>query len=258
MTTSTDYTERVANVADGLSSSLLVLDRFNHRHKNQHRVATWWARFDLFRRSVRRLLDTISTYEQLHGRYARARSTAKQRDRKEPSELVSQRDAILKRARWLSGHVIPTVYLPFTQLVADNQHATLGLLLLGLTSRVKAAIAPLLGDAQEPHPPPQVTSTTEPSQLPSSATVGEPAPLDFGVVVSRSEASLHQTYEKTPSSQQPVSGDQPPQDRGRDRLHDDQPPAEISTQARISKKSMQKPKKRKKGDEFSELFGSLL
>lgn len=110
MTTSTDLPERLSHVAEALSSSLLILDRFNHRHKNQHRVTTWWARFELFRRSVRRLVDNIDTYEQHHEKYAKPRSSTKQKERKEPNQLASQMDAVLTRARWLSGHVIPIVY----------------------------------------------------------------------------------------------------------------------------------------------------
>lgn len=92
--------------------------------------------------------------------------------------------------------------------------------------------------------------------------------MDFGVVVSRTETSFCHAEDETPLARQPSSCDRPLQDQGnRDRVEDDRfiqqdhtGPAhlETSTKTRVSKKSTQKPKKRKKGDEFSELFGSLL
>jgi hypothetical protein len=38
-----------------LEQELELLEAFNHRNKNQHRLTAWWRQFDIFRRGVGRL-----------------------------------------------------------------------------------------------------------------------------------------------------------------------------------------------------------
>ncbi|KAL7918332.1 hypothetical protein ACQKWADRAFT_304363 [Trichoderma austrokoningii] len=96
-----------ASSSPSLSPLLPILNAFNHRHHNQHRLTHWWPLFRSLRRTIRNLVD----------------------------------DASPSRAIWLNKHLIPRAYLAFSQLAADNQHAPLGLLLLAILARVHAALA---------------------------------------------------------------------------------------------------------------------
>ncbi|KAF4506402.1 hypothetical protein G6O67_006492 [Ophiocordyceps sinensis] len=135
--------------ADSLAVLLPILHAFNHRHRNQHRASHWWASFGLLRRALRRLADCLL----LHAEATPPASAA-----------ALGRHSVAARARWLKSHVVPSAYVAFSQLAADNQHAPLGLLLLAILARTHAP--------------------TKPLQSPSAA---EPSGADHGVVVSRGE-----------------------------------------------------------------------
>lgn len=40
---------------DEISKLQAILDAFNHRNKNQHRLSPWWSRFNILRRALRAL-----------------------------------------------------------------------------------------------------------------------------------------------------------------------------------------------------------
>ncbi|EEY22539.1 predicted protein [Verticillium alfalfae VaMs.102] len=58
-----DNDAQTADAADALASVLHILDRFHHRHRNQHRVAKWWVQFTLLRRALRRLDAAILAHQ---------------------------------------------------------------------------------------------------------------------------------------------------------------------------------------------------
>ncbi|PNP54723.1 hypothetical protein THARTR1_04928 [Trichoderma harzianum] len=76
----------LATATASLSPILPILNAFNHRHHNQHRLAHWWPVFRIFRRSIRALLDDLSS---------------RRRDVSSPPP----------RAIWLNKHFIPRAYM---------------------------------------------------------------------------------------------------------------------------------------------------
>jgi hypothetical protein len=65
-----------------ISNLLAILDAFNHRNKNQHRLSPWWSRFSILRRALRAF------------------------DREEHAALVPRADVV-----WLRDPVIPRCYV---------------------------------------------------------------------------------------------------------------------------------------------------
>ncbi|KAK6841619.1 hypothetical protein PG987_002479 [Apiospora arundinis] len=123
-----------------------LLAGFNHRNKNQHRVATWWASFNMLRRHVTKWADELDQ---------QAKSRPKKRKRAIAIQGGSDSDANKKtndgpaevRALWLRDVLVPRCYLSFSQLAADNQFAALGLVLTGALAQVYSACVRLAGEA---------------------------------------------------------------------------------------------------------------
>ncbi|CAK7272064.1 Ribonuclease MRP protein subunit rmp1 [Sporothrix epigloea] len=126
--------ESHAAIADRLESIDLLLHGLHRRHKNQHRVSTyWWPAFGQLRRHVRKLAA--------EARAAQAES-ALRKSAKEPA--ASSR--VAAHARDSFDHLIPKVYLAFSRLVADRRHAQLGLLLMGVLAQVHTVLRQILDD----------------------------------------------------------------------------------------------------------------
>ena len=129
-------------------SLIPILDAFNHRNKNQHRLSHWWAHFNILRRSLRPFQDGSATI-------------------------------LLAHAIWMRDHVVPRSYLSFSQLAADQQHAPLGLMLLAVLAKVHAVLIDINPTEETPQLKPVVSGNVD--------AVREQAPerSDRGVSVSR-------------------------------------------------------------------------
>jgi len=163
----------------------------------------------------------------------------------------------------------------FTQLAADNQYAALGLFLLGVLAQVKTALDMLLPPAAEEEEELQaVGSRGGPASVDASASgvamgdapaadleasrgSGQPIEMeeDIGVVVSRDEVDRElQGNNCTPK---------PVQVHGNKKKTVASTPDPVSRTKRVpgsgagEKAKGKKAKKRKKGDEFDDLFSSL-
>ncbi|KAF3354005.1 hypothetical protein VdG1_00262 [Verticillium dahliae VDG1] len=230
------------DAADALASVLHILDRFHHRHRNQHRVAKWWVHFTLLRRALRRLDAAI---------------------------LAHQR--------------------PFTQLAADGQHAPLGLLLIALAARLDALLAPLNPTPQSPdaaaaaaavqqhlHPAEPNddldlgVAVARPSLAPDVArdgrrdANGESDPLDSRTSPPLLSPTLSpETTAKLPvsssSSSEPLLNPIP---KSKPKANSkSNPKSKFTSKPQASVSKPVEPKKKKKpkgGDEFADLFSSLL
>ncbi|PON21698.1 hypothetical protein TGAM01_v209436 [Trichoderma gamsii] len=229
--------------AASFSPLLPILNAFNHRHHNQHRLAHWWPVFRSLRRTIRNLIDDLSPSASLSAR------------------PTPRRETIPPRAIWLNKHFIPRAYvyvhlysppnaninLPnliqhraFSQLAADNQHAPLGLLLLAILARIHTALSPLSNDSSIPNPQPK---TNRANDL---------ANQDKGVAIARQELPSATSTERMLSSEQQQQGS--PIDREATK------PPKSKLKASPSSSSISKDKKKKKkgkGDALSSLFGSL-
>ena len=104
-------------VAGRLDDTAVLLHGLHCRHKNQHRVSTyWWPSFNQLRRAVTRLRDDVQSADTKNGMN---RVTSR----------VGETRAL-----------VPKVYLAFSRLVADKQFAPLGLLLVGVLAQVQSAV----------------------------------------------------------------------------------------------------------------------
>ncbi|TGO49684.1 hypothetical protein BOTNAR_0421g00070 [Botryotinia narcissicola] len=120
-------------------ASLLSLNHLlhltHHRNKNQHRLSKWYISFGILRRQVSRLLSIIPEHVM---ESSRGKVKGKDRERKEREERELQ-DLV----RFIQEDVVPGCYLAFSQLVANNQYATLGLMLMGCLARLYKVLGAL-------------------------------------------------------------------------------------------------------------------
>ncbi|OHF00093.1 hypothetical protein CORC01_04501 [Colletotrichum orchidophilum] len=257
---------------------LAILDSFNHRNKNQHRVAHWWSTFDILRRSVRRLHDALEA----QARHRRALSFKSSSSSSSASSSKSKKSAVAgkpvssaerrqnaldedvaARVRMLLDPTIPSSFSSFTQIAADNQHAALGLVLLGLLARINSAVALLA--------PPRPEKVTPVGDAASSSSTGQ-------VVVAVADERQHQSESKglgvAISRDQLKLAAKPSDHRSSSRNIDEVVPAVLPPKKRKliaasaldtkpnkpakEENSVKKKKKSKKGDDFSDLFSSLM
>ncbi|KAL2133677.1 hypothetical protein VTI74DRAFT_1905 [Chaetomium olivicolor] len=208
----------------------------------------------------------------------------------EGNEMVGKRAAYL---RWKLG---PGAFLAFTQLSADRQFAHLGLMLLGVLAQVDKAVAPFAPAPSDTSEEAAAAAAEEQAAnrqrtKPGSSSAMEQATLtvpdqdtdmamDVGLPVSREEILLStepaaETATSTPASaltpsHTPISTALPDRSSKEGRgISTSQPPAatvartesEPASKDRSAAPGMEKPLKRKKkkrgGDEFGEIFGSL-
>ncbi|KAK1640321.1 hypothetical protein BDP81DRAFT_391044 [Colletotrichum phormii] len=280
---------------------LAILDSFNHRNKNQHRVARWWSAFDLLRRAVRRLHDALEA----QGRHRRALSFKSSSSSSSSSSLKKKSSSsssskpivssaerrqnaldedVVARVRMLLDSTIPSSFSAFTQLAADNQHAALGLVLLGLLARINSVVT-LLAPAPAPTPAPrsekatpasEVTTTSSLSTGRSDAAVAvaderqqqQPNSRGLGVAISRDQLKLaakpsdhnHASSSSSSSSSSSrnvaeLTASIPPKKR---KLTAGPPLETKASKPAKEEKLVKKKKKSKKTDDFGDLFSSLM
>ncbi|ESZ94513.1 hypothetical protein SBOR_5093 [Sclerotinia borealis F-4128] len=113
-----------------------LLHLTHHRNKNQHRLSKWYISFGILRRQVARLLSVVPEF--VIASQSRGKVKGKAREKRDREERVVQ-DLV----RLIGERVVPGCYLAFSQLVADNQYATLGLMLMGCLARLYKILGPL-------------------------------------------------------------------------------------------------------------------
>jgi ribonuclease MRP protein subunit RMP1 len=138
----------------------------------------------------------------------------------------------------------------FTQLAADNQYAHLGLALIGVLAQVNAAIAPLVS------PPVQESVgaiTAEQVTTPPVGPRGDPedAGADFGVAVSRTELV---TRKRLAAEDDPPA--EPERNNAKQKGEDPEEDAQ-KTGTSDGVEVKEKSRKKKRRDEFDDIFGSL-
>lgn len=133
-----------------------------HRNKNQHRITKWWGNLQLLRRNVKRLIEMLQSPK---------------------AEYRKSKEALLRLANWTGAEIIPRVYLSFSAVVADNQYASLGLMLMGCLARVNACVtfprSRLQSEVAEVEATMKSTKTVIPSE-------------DFGEAITRGEEKLEE------------------------------------------------------------------
>ncbi|KAI0013685.1 hypothetical protein F4779DRAFT_562786 [Xylariaceae sp. FL0662B] len=253
-----------------------ILRGLNHRNKNQHRRAAWWGAFGLLRRHVDSLVDELARAE--GGKKKRTRKRKRDDEKGKEGEGEAK-----KHARWLRDRLVPRCYLAFSQLTADNQWATLGVVLLGALAQVHAVCVMLVGDAQAASSPPpaSVLATGGEAAFPSALAGGVAAPDvttgpppsqgGGGAVVSRDEVARAEKLRKTTPKPGPMrsfgrsqqggkdddsssGGVSKPQQKNASVASTEKAESEKGTKAKVAAKKKKKPKR---GDEFDDLFKGL-
>ncbi|KAK1968094.1 hypothetical protein LY78DRAFT_655640 [Colletotrichum sublineola] len=258
---------------DTLVPVLRILDGFNHRNKNQHRVARWWSRFDLLRRSVWRLHDALEARIRHH--HAQSFRAPSKRSAGKVNASIGTRTSggdrrsevldedVTTRVQLLLDTTIPPSFLAFSQLAADGQHAALGLVLLGVLARINSAITPLAlrqpkrGDEMLP------IANLSPSHrdaVKAKESQTNPEPMDLGVVISRDQVKLAAKPLDRRSTREDAEAVIAPIASKKKRKLVDAPITEPEPSRRSKEKRSEKRlgKKSKKGDEFSDLFSSIM
>jgi len=136
---------------------------------------------------------------------------------------------------------MPDAYLAFTQLAADNQHAALGLLLIGVQAQIGTALDLVLGG-----PAHRRGDAAAAAAALTAPDVVRPRPspdVDLGVAVSRSELPSRDAGDKA------ARGAGGPSSGGLE---------VVEATKKEGGERKRKTKKRKKGDEFDDLFSSLI
>ncbi|KAJ0302033.1 hypothetical protein COL516b_007541 [Colletotrichum fioriniae] len=298
----TTLNEETTSIAT-LVPVLAILDSFNHRNKNQHRVARWWSAFDLLRRAVRRLHDALEaqarhrralSFKSKSSSSSSKRSSAAAAAGGKPTSSSAERrqhaldEDVAARVRVLLDSTIPSSFSAFTQLAADNQHAALGLVLLGLLARINSVVT-LLAPAPTPAPrlekaiPAGDVATTSSSfsttKSAAAVTVADERyhqqqqqqqqqsdSKGLGVAISRDQLKLAaKPVDHHPSSSvstlslsrnvDEASATVPQKKR---KLASVPPPETKASKPAKEEKPVKKKKKAKKTDDFSDLFSSLM
>ncbi|OBT52363.1 hypothetical protein VE04_04606 [Pseudogymnoascus sp. 24MN13] len=91
-----------------------------HRNKNEHRIAKWWASFSILRRQLGKLITALEDPD---------------------AAFRAKKIEIETRVVFLREEVVPRCYLAFSTVVADNQYASLGLMLMGCLARLNKLIS---------------------------------------------------------------------------------------------------------------------
>ncbi|KAB5570338.1 hypothetical protein GE09DRAFT_704328 [Coniochaeta sp. 2T2.1] len=267
---------------ESLAAAVGILDLFAHRNKNQHRLSKWWAPFDMLRRNARKVIPDveacIESQTKIAALEAKKKKTATREKAKEKDDELRKKMQL--RARWLGDEIVPRAYLAFTQLAADNQYAHLGLALVGVLAQVNAAIELLV--------PPEETDSDDAvpaagKTVPGNGTIDATDVTDMGVAISREEIGQRGSSNpvETPRGKPAVESHYCPKAskaKGGKVLSEKQgsttTSGEVKEAPKKSKKSRdefdsfdsletkpakKKKKKRKKdGDEFDNLFSSLV
>ncbi|KAG6364341.1 hypothetical protein INS49_005942 [Diaporthe citri] len=200
------------------------------------------------------------------------------------------------RAQWVHDVVAIKAFEAFTQLLADRQFAQLGLMLIGVLAQVEASVAPFVRPAEPPggddendaagqDPARAVVARMAArradgpvaSQVGGSASssLGAGHEDDLGVAISRDElGDDDEGEEEDVTSGRPRRPSPPPKEKRPEKGESKgkkRPRADDTGSSRIAKpekparpelsrdeKKAKKKKKKKGGDEFDDLFSSLM
>ncbi|KAF5871106.1 uncharacterized protein Bfra_007619 [Botrytis fragariae] len=224
-----------------------LLHLTHHRNKNQHRLSKWYISFGILRRQVSRLLSIIPEHVMESSR-GKVKGKARERKEKEERELQSL-------VKFIQEDVVPGCYLAFSQLVANNQYATLGLMLMGCLARLYKVLGALrVSTAEEIAEQAEVVKETP--QL-NEAEIGE----DMGEKIVRDVPDLDvedsQKVERTEEDDTDVKKAKPKK-RKQDGEVVVPKTSKLASSDSIPAKPPKKKRKKKGGDAIEDLFAGLI
>ncbi|CZT06090.1 uncharacterized protein RCO7_05134 [Rhynchosporium graminicola] len=234
-----------------LTSISQLLHLTHHRNKNQHRLAKWWKAFSVLRRQVGRLVAEVETLERAVkfssgaslGEKSRKKGRGKQLEKEEESKYVTgAREAVEERVGFMKE--------AFSNVIADNQYAALGLMIMATLARVQTLLKSLDKESES-------ESENGDPDLPPSAAKGLDAEsvdiargTDLGEVVSREDVVDMEEDDGVDIKRLKKKK------KKRERVEDE---GEAESAAGVAATPAKRPKKkRKKGDAFDDLFAGLI
>ncbi|KFY35988.1 hypothetical protein V494_05419 [Pseudogymnoascus sp. VKM F-4513 (FW-928)] len=235
-----------------------------HRNKNQHRIAKWWASFSMLRRQLGKLIAALENPD---------------------AAFRAKKIEIEKRVVFLREEVVPRCYLAFSTVVADNQYASLGLMLMGCLARLNKLISFPKDEDEEVDEVVKVEKITSshvlqvedfgeaisreelegsvnktvkelktPKKGKKSTDAGEDlSPLGSGLSVSKSSKKVI-TETVAPESDNAVSPPPTTEKKRKKALEK----TITTTSTKTTTPKPQKKKRKKGGDEFDDLFSGLI
>ncbi|KAF7889214.1 hypothetical protein EAF00_009514 [Botryotinia globosa] len=224
-----------------------LLHLTHHRNKNQHRLSKWYISFGILRRQVSRLLSIIPEHVMESSR-GKVKGKARERKEREERELQSL-------VKFIQEDVVPGCYLAFSQLVANNQYATLGLMLMGCLARLYKVLGALrvLTAEEIAEQGRVVKETPQLNEAEIEEDMGEKIVRDFPV----SEMEDSQKVERKEEDDTDIQKAKP-----KKRKQDGEVVEPSSSKLASSDSTLAKPpkKKRKKkgGDAIEDLFAGLI
>ncbi|KAI9746421.1 MAG: hypothetical protein M1818_000134 [Claussenomyces sp. TS43310] len=219
-----------------LASLLAIRDLLHlaaHRNKNQHRLAKWWGPFSMLRRHVGKLVTLLEENVD--------------REQKKEHEQKTKELAV-----WIEDILVPRCYSPFSALVADNQYAALGLMLLATLARLNRVIA--CARSKEVGIGPDELPADKEGYNEGHVDTAE----DVGEVVIRE--SMQRTASGTILSSDNELEVLPSIDLARNQARAAEALAEYGSLLQVTGVPTERPRKKKvkKSDAFDELFGALI
>jgi ribonuclease MRP protein subunit RMP1 len=219
-----------------LHSISQILHLTHHRNKNQHRLAKWYKSFSMLRRHVSKLSSELETNIQYTALSAKAKKT------------IESRAILGARVAFLQDVLIERCYLAFSQLVADNQYAALGLMLMGCLARVRKVIKPLGRDRDDDD---ELTGEEKGEGLEKKEE------LDLGEVIKREELHVEEAgEERNPDEEDGENDAQLRRPKKKKRSVTVEEAKESTVKDSTTTKRLKK--KRKKRDAFDDLFDGLV
>ncbi|KAF7886704.1 uncharacterized protein EAF02_003351 [Botrytis sinoallii] len=224
-----------------------LLHLTHHRNKNQHRLSKWYISFGILRRQLSRLLSMIPEHVMESSR-GKVKGKARERKEREERELQSL-------VRFIQEDVVPVCYLAFSQLVANNQYATLGLMLMGCLARFYKVLGALRVFTAEEIAE-QAGVVKETPQL-NEAEIGE----DMGEKIVRdipvSEMEDSQKVERKEGDDTDIQKAKPKK-RKQDGEVVEAKTSKLTSSDSTPAKPPKKKRKKKGGDAIEDLFAGLI
>ncbi len=101
MTNIKETVDTLRQTLDLITTAQAILDGFNHRNKNQHRLSKWWAEFSTLRRNHGKLAPEIQANLEKQERFAKYR--------KQPQKGGLDGDT-RARVEHIQAHLLPKAF----------------------------------------------------------------------------------------------------------------------------------------------------
>ncbi|KAF7865744.1 hypothetical protein EAF04_005909 [Stromatinia cepivora] len=229
-----------------------ILHLTHHRNKNQHRLSKWYKSFNILRRQITRLLALVPEYviESSRGKAkVKVKGKAKERGEREERELQGLLGFMRK-------DVVGGCYLAFSQLVADNQYATLGLMLMGCLARLYKILESLRVITAEEIA--EKTGTVKEETKVNEPEIGE----DLGEKIVRDAPTSGVVEDNHAEEKEEVEDSEIKKSKVKKRKQEgealERKTSKLSSLDSTTAKPPKKKRKKKRGDVFDDLFDSLM